>query len=250
MTTDIAAARAIEERMLNAWPSVETLVAGDWLLRFANGYSKRSNSATTLREGGDMDDAMIDHVAARANLWGIPAIVRISPLCASTLEARLTARDFQEIEPTFGMMREIGDAAAGDARVELPAAPDADWITANASSYGGVKSDATKLRAILERIRPQAAFATFIENGVRVAWGIGVIERGMIGLQDIVVSPDLRGRGVGRALVASLMAWGRENGARHAYLHVLETNEGARKLYRNLGFSDVYTIRHRVLARA
>lgn len=243
--TDLALTRAMEERMLNAWPAVETLVAGDWLLRFANGYSKRANSATTLREGGDMDEAMIDHVMARADLWSVPAVIRLSPLCAPALDGKLAARGLEELDLTCGMICDLGDQTI-DPRVQFSAAPTPEWIAANAASYGGVKSDATKLRAILERIRPQAAFATLVEDGASVAWGIGVVERGMAGLQDITVSPALRGRGVGRALARSLMAWGAENGATRAYLHVLESNDSARALYRSLGFSDVYQYRHRV----
>ncbi|MET0606204.1 MAG: GNAT family N-acetyltransferase [Beijerinckiaceae bacterium] len=241
-------ARAIEERMLNAWPSVETMVAGAWLLRFANGYSKRANSATSLGPDGDLDDAGVSHVLARAAAWGIPAVVRLTPLCHPMLDARLDKRGFSEIEPTCAMIANLHSDII-DARVDMAPKPDAAWISANASSYGGVKSNAEHLKAILDRIRPDAAFATLCEGRHPVAWGIGVIERGMVGLQDIVVAPKMRSRGVGRALVRSLMAWGAANGAEQAYLHVLAANDAARNLYRTLGFRDAYRITHRVRTR-
>lgn len=246
--SDIDLARAIEERMLNAWPSLETMVAGPWLLRFANGYSKRANSATTLGAEVDMDDAMVAHLSARAAAWRIPPVVRVTPLCRSGLEARLAAQGFAAIEPTFAMAGEIAGDMAPDPRVVFPPTPDMDWIAANAASYGGAKSNAAHLKAILERIRPQAAFARLVADGAPVAWGIGVIERGMVGLQDIVVAPSARGRGVGRALVRSLMAWGRNNGASHAYLHVLAANAPARAIYHALGFRDAYPISNCVRA--
>jgi ribosomal protein S18 acetylase RimI-like enzyme len=239
-------ARAIEERMLNAWPSVETMVCGAWLLRFANGYSKRANSATTLGPQGDMDDDSVAHVLSRAAAWRIPAVVRLTPLVHPSLEARLAALGFIEIEPTFAMICDVAAGPALDARVAIAPAPDDAWISANASSYGGVKSNAAHLRAILDRIRPNAAFATLVEDGTAIAWGIGVVERGMIGLQDIVVAPSARSRGAGRALVNALLAWGAANGAARAYLHVLATNDPARALYRSLGFRDAYRIFHRV----
>ena len=173
------------------------------------------------------------------------ATVRVTPLCSPALDARLSSLGFDDIDPTFGMIADIGDASI-DPRVDLSPQPARDWIAANAASYGGVKADATKLAAILDRIRPQAAFAALIDDGAPCAWGIGVIERGLIGLQDITVAPPLRGRGVGRALIASLMGWGRANGASRAYLHVLASNEPARALYRRLGFADAFLMHHRI----
>ena len=64
----------------------------------------------------------------------------------------------------------------------------------------------------------------------------------------LVTAPEARGRGAARALVASLMAWGRGQGATQAYLHVTRQNEAARRLYRSLGFSDAYALTQRVLA--
>ena len=72
-------------------------------------------------------------------------------------------------------------------------------------------------------------------------------ERGHVGLYDIVVAPDLRGRGLGRRLVAGLLAWGARAGAGRAYLQVRETNAPAVALYRSLGFTLAYRYRHRVL---
>jgi GNAT superfamily N-acetyltransferase len=75
-----------------------------------------------------------------------------------------------------------------------------------------------------------------------------VAERGYVGLYDIVVAPSRRGLGLGRRLVASLMAWGRDQGAARAYLQMREANTVAASLYANLGFETAYRYTHRVLA--
>lgn len=41
----------IEELALNAWPSLQTIVHHGWLLRFAEGYTKRSNSVQAIYSG-------------------------------------------------------------------------------------------------------------------------------------------------------------------------------------------------------
>lgn len=50
-------------------------------------------------------------------------------------------------------------------------------------------------------------------------------------LQDLFAAPDLRGRGVGRALVAALYDHARAAGAERVYWHTHETNAAARRLY-------------------
>ena len=86
------------------------------------------------------------------------------------------------------------------------------WVRETARSYGGEKADDSILVEIVSRIRQEAAFATLDLDDRHVAWGLGVVERGYVGLYDIVVAPDLRGIGLGRRIVTSLMAWGRDGG--------------------------------------
>jgi ribosomal protein S18 acetylase RimI-like enzyme len=116
-----------------------------------------------------------------------------------------------------------------------------------AASYGGDKADDATLMQIVSRIRPQAAFATLNLDDKPVAWGLGVVERGYVGLYDIVVAPDLRGIGLGRRVVSSLMAWGCHEGAHSAYLQVREENDVALSLYKTLGFETAYRYTHRVM---
>ena len=55
-------------------------------------------------------------------------------------------------------------------------------------------------------------------------------------LMNIFVIPEMRGRGVGRAIVEHLIACARERGAGKVYL---ESSEEAKRLYRSLGFEDL-----------
>jgi GNAT superfamily N-acetyltransferase len=50
-------------------------------------------------------------------------------------------------------------------------------------------------------------------------------------LQDLFTSPPMRGRGVGRALIAGVVARAREAGAKRVYWHTRENNVAGRALY-------------------
>ena len=57
-------------------------------------------------------------------------------------------------------------------------------------------------------------------------------------LLDLAVDPSARRRGVGRALVAAVLAYARENQARLVLLEVRRSNHAAIALYRSAGFSE------------
>ena len=66
-----------------------------------------------------------------------------------------------------------------------------------------------------------------------------VIESGFgFGEIGMMVARDWRGRGVGSALVAAAIEWGRENGLHKLTLSVFPHNEAAIRLYRKFGFAE------------
>ncbi|MGD8966743.1 MAG: GNAT family N-acetyltransferase [Anaerolineae bacterium] len=55
---------------------------------------------------------------------------------------------------------------------------------------------------------------------------------------DIVVAPDARRRGIGKALFNALETWFREQDAAHLQLQVLENNPASQAFWRAMGCSD------------
>jgi len=105
-------------------------------------------------------------------------------------------------------------------------------------------------RAVHDRmvgiISPPAAFARLELDGASVAWGLAAVERGMVGLFDIVTTGAARRRGAGRRLVEGLVAWAAAAGATTAYLQVAEENTPALELYRSMGFEEAYRYHYRI----
>jgi ribosomal protein S18 acetylase RimI-like enzyme len=245
--SDPALVLALESRLINAWPSFDYQFYDGWLLRLARGYSKRANSATPLVPGARLDGTLIDHMVERFLAENVRPTFRLNSLQADDVDKILSERGFEEIEPTRVMMRDLPEDCTIDPAIHLDPEVSTRWVRDTARAYGGDKSNDEVLREIVRRIRQKAAFATLDFDDRHVAWGLGVVERGWLGLYDIVVDPELRGIGLGRRVVTSLMAWGVEQRASRVYLQVREDNLVAQGLYEATGFVQAYRYTHRVM---
>lgn len=245
---DLDLARKCEQRIVNAWPAVSTLIIGDWVVRFANGYSGRANAATPLVPGAELDEAMLALIEELYRADALPPCIRLTPLVGEATRERVIARGYRLKDASFGMIADLGAVdPAIEPDIEIDARAEAEWIAGAAARQTGSKTNVDHLTQIVERIRLPAAFATLTHAGEPVAWGMAVAERGMAELGMIVVDPEHRGRGYGRRIVAGLMSWARSQHSAQAYLQVDQTNETARKLYESLGYRVLYGYETRVL---
>lgn len=238
---------ALESRLVNAWPSFEVELAEGWLLRFAENYSKRANSATPILPGAALTPDLARAIIGSFEARGVAPCFRLTGVEDPGADGVLAACGLVPYDTSLGMVAALSPGLRADPSVAIRPAPEPSWIAAAAAAYGGDKANGNRLGRIVARIRQPAAFATVRHEGQDAAWGLGVAERGYVGLYDIVVSPGRRGSGLGRRLVSALMEWGRGEGAHHAYLQMRETNAVAGALYRSLGFRTAYRYGHRIL---
>src|ERR671920_2659943 len=96
---DPALIQALETRLVNAWPALETQIVDTWVVRFAKGYSKRANAASPLVAGSSLDDAAIDQIVAEFDAHRLRPTFRLTGLQAPDVEERLAGRGFIEAEP-------------------------------------------------------------------------------------------------------------------------------------------------------
>jgi hypothetical protein len=89
---DIETIRGCEERLVNVWPAVSTLLMEGWVVRFAHGYSGRANSASAVVPGARMTPELLDNIEKLYREAGLKPSVRITPLADPAVEpSRWTA---------------------------------------------------------------------------------------------------------------------------------------------------------------
>ncbi|MFZ1755541.1 MAG: GNAT family N-acetyltransferase [Caldilineaceae bacterium] len=249
--------RTIEEASLNAWPARQQLVDDGWLIRFNDGYTRRSNSVNPIY-ASEIDDSALE---TRLKKWerfytekGQPAIFKITPLVQPPhLDAVLDERGYRYEAPTGVRIRSLAAPlpppdAIPDGRPVIESALSDAWLDSYTNFSATPPETLAPMRAILENIAPACCYVTQWGGGAPVASGLGVLEGPLFGLYDIVTSPDQRGKGYGVHLLHGLLAWARENGASHAYLAVMDDNAPARRLYDKWGFVEMYKYWYRVKA--
>lgn len=237
---DISDVQACEERLVNCWPSHQTVVAGDWLCRFARGYSGRANSACVVRPGADLPDGAIAHIEALYRAAGLPPSFRLSPLVSSEIRVRLEALGYR---PEDGSISMIAPALAGEIapELQLDPTPTGEWIAGACRWQSGAKRDTAALRGIVENIRVPTRYATLHHEGRPAAYALISLDRGMAEFGSVMVDPERRGQGLGRRLIIGIIGWAKSAGAERIFLQAATENAIAQGLYASLGFVGIYT---------
>jgi N-acetylglutamate synthase len=239
----------LEELAMNAWPALQTVLDDGWVLRFAGGYTKRANSIHPLYPSSLAVDGKVEACEAIYRSRGLPAVFKLTPASRpESLDATLAARGYRLDSPTSVQTLDLNGWHR--APVHLPSITEAfseEWLAAACRLGNIAEHHRPAMRQMLQSIVPARCFASICLDEV-IASGIGVEQNGFVGLFDIVTDARFRRQGYGRALVEGIIGWGQRLGAHTAYLQVVANNEPARRLYSNLGFTEIYRYWYRIAA--
>ena len=240
--------RFLEEITLNAWPALQTVFMDGWILRFANGYSKRANSVNSLYPSTEPLKRKIETCERLYYGRGLKSIFKITPSSLpAELDAVLAGAGYGREGRTSVQVLNLEQwSLARDRGVELYTDFAADWHLAYCVMNGIAPEHHNTVSQLLGLGVHDKRLAVLRREGKVVACGLGVKQDRFIGLFDIVVNPRMRRQGCGKAIVEGLLAWGKQDGAKTAYLQVVVENTPAQQLYSNLGFHEEYQYWYRV----
>ncbi|SBT47256.1 GNAT family N-acetyltransferase [Micromonospora auratinigra] len=246
-----AAVVALELAADEAWPAPVRGHLGDWLLRSADGWTGRANSALPVGDPDRPLPAALDAVQRWYAERGQPAMVNVPLPLAAPVGAELDARGWGEGRPLV-LVQTVALAALPAAPpdradlppVELAGTPSEAWLATAHARKGGLPTAARHVLTAVDRVR----FAHVYADGRLLAAGRGTVTGGgrWLGVTSIEVLPEARRQGLAARVVRALVDWGTAEGATHAFLQVEQRNTPAVALYRGLGFTTHHTYLTRV----
>ncbi|GHO96251.1 acetyltransferase, GNAT family protein [Reticulibacter mediterranei] len=243
--------RRIEEAALNSWPALQQVLFDGWVIRFANGYTKRANSVTPVYPSSLPVQDKIAFCEQHYREQQQPTIFRLPSFSddAQVLDDLLGQREYRFADLTLVLSTLLPTKLTTNDTMLKPAfqaVPLDEWLSCYRSLNQANEELQAFHRAILQHIVPQTLFAVYYEQDTPVACGVGVLEHEIFGLFDIITHPAQRRKGYGTQLVSGMLNWASERGASRAYLQVVSTNQDARGLYAKFGFQENYHYWYRI----
>lgn len=249
-SVDLGAVARLERSMLTSWPALSTAFDGDWVIRLADGVTKRSNSVTCLAADDRDLETRIDHIQAIYDRFALPTIFRLSPLASPALDTALEHRGWRRFDETIVMTSDIAAldmSKGGDASldVHIRTEPDRRWLQSCYRIEGDEGTHLNTLDAMLKGLIPEAGYGRIGTSDQIDALALMVVDAELTGLFEVLTSPAKRRQGLAETLLYQLFAWSWTRGASTAWLAVVADNEPAKRLYQKLGFREVYRYHYR-----
>lgn len=238
---------ALEELQLNNWQPLQTMVYDGWILRFADGYSKRANSIHPLYPStGNLDKKIAECERMYASKE-LRTVFKMTPaVFPENLDQALEQKGYGIEDRASVQTVDLGEIK----RPSFPNVTIDETLNESFDDFCKVSSiaDSQKatLKQMLSNIRTKKALVSLSIDNTPVACGLGVIDREHLGLWGIVTDRRHRNRGLGEQLLLHLLQWGKKNGATSSFLVVLTHNKPALKLYGKIGFKEKYQQWYRV----
>ncbi|MCK5130274.1 MAG: GNAT family N-acetyltransferase [Clostridiales bacterium] len=241
--------KLLEEYSMNALPALQTVLYDGWVLRFAEGYTKRANSINPIYDSKIKLEKKLGICEQIFSSKNLKPVFKITPnSCPDYLDKALSEQNYQIIDETSVQTLALGSLSGSDLNeTETKFNLEDEWLDLFSRLNSVNEKNKLIYNKMLKSIVPINYYSSLSTDGKKIACGRVVIENDFAGLFDITVDNDYRNRGYGTQLVKNMLCIAVNNGAKHAYLQVTTDNDSAYNLYNKLGFEEVYKYHYRGL---
>lgn len=256
--------RYLEELAINAWPALQTNLYDGWVLRFADGFTKRANCVSPLYNSSLPLEVKLDFCEKEYSRRNLPVVYKLTPDTPEELNQELEKRRYTRSESIavkvlrlegYVIRKDIvngdivgdGDSDIKDADgIEVATGFGEEWLDDLIKCSELCLEDQITKRKLLQNICTEVISVSKQVHESRVGFGYGVIENNIMGIFGIMVADEHRGQGYGREIMNRLLSAAARRGIERVYLQVSVVNIKAVKLYESLGFEDEYQYWYRV----
>ena len=233
--------------MFRARPSLESIEYDSWVLRFANGYTKRANSANPHFGSTLPVSEKIAYCEALYRERDLPTIFRLTPFSEPRdLDRTLEDAGYDALDPSYVMTAALERLPDLDAGAVLHVSND-EWFAAFDRLHQLDPAKQAAHRRIVESARGVSCYAVVRQGAEPISCGLGVLIGDAVGLFDLHTSEAYRRRGHGAAIARSILRWAIERDARTAFLQVHSESAPALALYSELSFEVAYRYWYRIV---
>ena len=213
----------LEELSLNALPCLQQILDDGWVLRFAEGYTKRANSVTPLYSGTQNLSEKIQRCEKVYRSFNFKPIFRLTDTPElEALDRTLEQLGYNQEDPVS--VREIDISNNKMSNIELFPTIAYDLSEEWLDHYvHAVKLPALHwgtLSTMLQIIPHPTCYAWLKDRQRFCSCGLAVLERNYLGLYFIATAQKQRGKGYARQLILAMLDWGKHHGATKAYVQV------------------------------
>ncbi len=243
----------VEETCMNTWPALKEVFYDGWLIRLANGATRRTNSVNVIGPGRRPLQEKIAYAEAIYRAHDQPSYFRILSHAQPDLDQALHARGYRAEDETCTLYMNFKrrkppkpDKAIFTDVTE--GRPSKQWLEAHRVHSRRTPEEAKALHAVLDVVAVPAFFAEARgEDGDIASVAFCGIHEKMACIQWVVTDPEQRRMGLSKATLSALLGRAQAAGATGACLQVLASNVSAIRLYESLGFTcELYRYHYRV----
>jgi ribosomal protein S18 acetylase RimI-like enzyme len=222
----------LERLLAETWPAPETAELGGWVLRYAEGFSRRANSALALTAPPGGLEPALEAVETWYDARDARPLVSLAGPVTKRLDEELAERGWEAEGGAVVMTKPLeGVVYEGEAVVvDEP----------GAAMLEQVGRGTPEIAARILGSGPGRGYAEIRRGSELAARGRGAIAGDIVAITSIGTLPAFRRQGLGTEVLNALEAWGHANGARRAALQVETDNEAAIAMYARLGDAERY----------
>ncbi len=239
----------IEEILINAFPAVEREIYDGWIMNFSEAYTYRANCICPFYQSRYSLEKKILHCEQQYIDMLLPVVYKMTDAYPEELDIKLDKMGYQILKLVDVLCCELNQWQVPAYHRETEKFEfissntiNLSWIEAvNSLIDVPTKTMRRTQQKIFESITLPVICITVLYRGRIVGTGLGVIERGYVGLYAIHVHHEYRRKGIAERICSMIMIQGKMYGAVCAHLQVRHGNVGAFALYDTLGFHKEYT---------